>query len=213
MKLGSKGKTTVGLSLIVTLAMTAMMLLYAGGSPATSASAQHSAKAATSSFTRVAHSPQGFAKSKLVGQTAKGQRVTGSFTPLGFSKHNGHLRTRGLVSGVVHQGNGKTRTFTVMRTFKVRSMNGATPGAARSAAGAKATCRILHLVLAPLNLNLLGLKVHLDRVLLNIVAVSGAGQLLGNLLCAVAHLLDSGGTLSQLLTKLGQILNQLLMGL
>jgi hypothetical protein len=55
--------------------------------------------------------------------------------------------------------------------------------------------------------------VHLDKVVLNIVAQSGAGQLLGNLLCAVAGLLDGGGTLSQLLTKLGQILNQLLMGL
>jgi type II secretory pathway component PulF len=50
-------------------------------------------------------------------------------------------------------------------------------------------------------------------VVLDIVAQSGAGQLLGNLLCAVAGLLDSGGTLSQLLGKLGQILDQLLMGL
>jgi hypothetical protein len=211
MKLGNKGKTTAGLSLVVTLAMTAMMLFYAGGSPATSASAH--AKAAASPFTRVAHGPQGFAKSKLVGQTANGKRVTGSFTPLSFSKHNGHLRTRGLVSGVIHQGNGKTRTFSAIRTLRVKSMNGTVPGAARSAAGAKATCDILNLVLAPLDLNLLGLKVHLDKVVLNIVAVSGAGQLLGNLLCAVAGLLDGGGTLSQLLTKLGQILNQLLMGL
>ena len=76
-----------------------------------------------------------------------------------------------------------------------------------------ATGNILHLSLGPVDLNLLGLQVHLDRVVLNIVAVSGAGQLLGNLLCAVAGLLDNGGTLSQLLTRLGQILNQLLMGL
>jgi len=212
MKLGIKGKTTTGLSLVVTLAMTAMMLLYAGGSPATSASAQHSAKAGATSFTRVAHSPQGFAKSKIVGQTGQGNRVTGYFTPLGFSKHNGHLRARGLVSGVVHNANGSTKTFSVLRTFKVKSMNGVVPGA-RAAVGAKATCRILHLVLAPLNLNLLGLRVHLDRVLLNIVATSGAGQLLGNLLCAVTHLLDGTGTLSQLLTRLNRILNRLLMGL
>src|SRR5262245_33694925 len=211
--LGARGRATVGLSLIVTLALTAAMLLYAGGSPATSASAQHGAKAATGSFTRVAHSPQGVAKSKLVGETAKGKRVTGSFTPLSFSKHNGHLRAHGLVSGVIHQGNGKTKTFSVMRNIKVRSMNGTVPGAARSAAGAKATCDILQLVLAPLDLDLLGLQVHLDKVVLNIVAQSGAGQLLGNLLCAVAGLLDNGGTLSQLLNRLGQILDQLLMGL
>src|SRR4051794_12750799 len=132
---------------------------------------------------------------------------------LRFSKHNGHLRAHGLVSGVIHKKNGTTRTFSVMRTLRVKSMNGTVPGAARTAADAKATCRVLHLVLAPLNLNLLGLKVHLDKVLLNIVAHSGAGQLLGNLVCAVAHLLDSGGTVSQLLSKLGNTADQLLMGL
>ena len=49
--------------------------------------------------------------------------------------------------------------------------------------------------------------------MLNIVAVSGAGQLLGNLLCAVTNLLNGGGLLSQLLTNLNAILNQLLLGL
>ena len=41
-----------------------------------------------------------------------------------------------------------------------------------------------------MNLNLLGLKVHLNRVHLNITAQTGPGNLVGNLLCAVAHLLD-----------------------
>src|SRR5690349_9943345 len=156
MNLAHKGRITIGTSLIVTLAMTAMMLLYAGGSPATSASAQQS-RAAKTSFVRVAHSPQGVVKSKIIGQTKNGRRVTGSFTPLGFSKQSGHLRVRGLVSGVVHTTTGTTKTFSVLRTFTVKSMNGVAPGKARSAASAKATCRILHLVLAPLNLNLLGL--------------------------------------------------------
>jgi hypothetical protein len=209
-----KGRITGGLALVVALAMTAMAMLYVGGSPATSATGSGAGKAP--SFTRVAHSPQGFARSKLVGQTAKGQRVTGSFVPLSFSKKNGHLRAHGVLNGVIHRANGTTRTFTVVRTLRVKSMNGTAPGAARSAAGAgaaKATCDILHLVLAPLDLDLLGLKVHLDRVVLDIVAQSGAGQLLGNLLCAVAGLLDGGGTLSQLLNRLTGILNQLLMGL
>ena len=38
-------------------------------------------------------------------------------------------------------------------------------------------CDILNLVLGPLDLDLLGLEVHLNRVILNIVAVSGAGNL------------------------------------
>jgi len=65
-------------------------------------------------------------------------------------------------------------------------------------------------VLGPLDLNLLGLEVHLNRVVLDIVAVPGAGNLLGNLLCAVAGLLD--GTDLNLLErlKLANLLNRIL---
>ena len=48
-----------------------------------------------------------------------------------------------------------------------------------------ASCDILNLVLGPLDLDLLGLQVHLDRVVLNIIGATGTGNLLGNLLCAV----------------------------
>lgn len=71
---------------------------------------------------------------------------------------------------------------------------------------ATGTCDILHLTLGPLDLNLLGLQVHLDRVVLDITAQSGAGNLLGNLLCAVANLLNGGGPLSQLVTALNNLL-------
>ena len=46
------------------------------------------------------------------------------------------------------------------------------------------SCQILDLRLGPLDLNLLGLVVHLDMVHLNITAEPGPGNLLGNLLCA-----------------------------
>jgi hypothetical protein len=70
-----------------------------------------------------------------------------------------------------------------------------------------ATCEILHLELGPLDLNLLGLMVHLDRIVLDITAVSGPGNLLGNLLCAIAGLLDPGpGPLTQIVALLNQIL-------
>src|SRR3954471_7489445 len=52
-------------------------------------------------------------------------------------------------------------------------------------------CPILHLDLGPLDLNLLGLHVHLNEVVLNVEAIPGAGNLLGNLLCAIAGLLDN----------------------
>jgi hypothetical protein len=72
------------------------------------------------------------------------------------------------------------------------------------------TCTILDLVLGPLHLNLLGLVVDLNQVHLLITAVPGAGNLLGNLLCAVANLLNGGGALSNLLTGLQDLLNQVL---
>jgi hypothetical protein len=71
------------------------------------------------------------------------------------------------------------------------------------------TCEILNLVLGPLDLNLLGLVIQLDQIVLNITAESGPGNLLGNLLCAIAGLLDggvSGNTLAQLLNDLLDLL-------
>src|SRR5215213_3086084 len=72
--------------------------------------------------------------------------------------------------------------------------------------GGSGTCQILHLELGPLDLNLLGLMVHLDKVVLDITAQSGPGNLLGNLLCAIAGLLDSQTSSSALV----QLLNRLL---
>jgi hypothetical protein len=69
-----------------------------------------------------------------------------------------------------------------------------------------ASCDILNLVLGPLDLNLLGLEVHLNQVVLDIIGSTGAGNLLGNLLCAVAGLLDGGAALGQIAALLNQIL-------
>jgi hypothetical protein len=81
-----------------------------------------------------------------------------------------------------------------------------TSGVQQNEATAQATCNVLNLVLGPLDLNLLGLVVHLDKVVLNITAQSGSGNLLGNLLCAVAGLLNPVGSLSQFLDLLNNIL-------
>ena len=67
---------------------------------------------------------------------------------------------------------------------------------------ATASCGILNLTLGPLHLNVLGLVIDLNQVNLNITAVPGAGNLLGNLLCDVANLLNGGGALSTLLNQI-----------
>jgi len=68
------------------------------------------------------------------------------------------------------------------------------------------SCDILHLNLGPLDLDLLGLVVHLDEVVLDITAESGAGNLLGNLLCAVTHILDGPAPLFAVIGLLNRIL-------
>jgi hypothetical protein len=77
---------------------------------------------------------------------------------------------------------------------------------------ATASCPILSLTLGPLDLTILGLNVTLNQVVLNITAIPGPGNLLGNLLCDVANLLNGGG-LSGLLTNLVNDLNAILAGL
>jgi hypothetical protein len=71
------------------------------------------------------------------------------------------------------------------------------------------SCQILHLVLGPLDLNILGLMVHLNQVVLDITAQTGPGNLLGNLLCAIAGLLDSNSLGSLLANLLNQLFNLL----
>jgi hypothetical protein len=58
-----------------------------------------------------------------------------------------------------------------------------------------------------LHLDLLGLVVDLNQVVLNITAEQGPGNLLGNLLCAVAGLLDGGLNLNGIANLLNQILS------
>lgn len=79
------------------------------------------------------------------------------------------------------------------------------------------SCRILFLDLGPIFLDLLGLQVDLSQVELDVRAVPGAGNLLGNLLCAVAGLLDGpglgggiGNAIDNLLDRVNDILDGLL---
>jgi hypothetical protein len=205
-------RRTTASPLAVTLVLTVVMSVGLTAIGAADA-ARVSSHAAAAPARTVAHNGKGRLTSTIVGHTRSGHRVTGSMVPLGFSHKNGVLRVRGMINGIVHNANGSTSTFSVIRTARVKSINGVPARAGRQAV-VQRTCGILHLLLRPLDLNLLGLHVHLGRVLLNIVAVSGAGNLLGNLLCAVTHLLDGGvgGLLGRLTNLLNRILGVLRLG-
>jgi hypothetical protein len=85
-------------------------------------------------------------------------------------------------------------------------------GVTLAAAG---TCPILSLAIGAIHLDLLGLVIDLAPVNLDIVAQSGPGQLLGNLLCAVVNLLNgpTGGAVGNALANLLNTINGLLGGL
>ena len=171
------------------------------------------AGAATGDGAVVGKSSQGKILSKVVGSTSAGDKVTGTFTPTRFVTKDGQVWAKGFLAGVITDDAGHKTRFSGIEKMAVKKINGQVPTA--RALNQRAACDILHLVLAPLDLDLLGLQVHLDRVVLDIVAVPGAGNLLGNLLCAVTGLLDGGplaGLLGQLQTLLNQILGALNLG-
>lgn len=195
--------------LAVIVAFVTALTLSISGSAATTDTTTDVASARS-----VAHTDQGSLASKIRGSTDDGRRVTGSFVPIRFMKENGSFKVRGLLQGVVHNEDDSTRTFGVMRTMRVSSINGE-PLSKAQAMTRRAPCDVLNLVLGPLDLNLLGLQINLNRVVLDIVAVPGPGNLLGNLLCAVAGLLDGGldGVLGRVVRLLNRILGRLGLGL
>jgi cytoskeletal protein CcmA (bactofilin family) len=121
--------------------------------------------------------------------TASAATFTGTLNLTRFANVNGTLTAIGTLTGTLTNTlTGETTTILQNVALPVVAVNG--------------TCSILHLDLGPLHLNLLGLVVDLNRVVLDIVAESGAGNLLGNLLCAVANLLNNPNGLAQLLNQI-----------
>jgi len=136
-------------------------------------------------------------------------KFAGTFTLQRFANDNGKVVAVGIIAGTVSDFSGNVlRTGAQTVAIPVTVGDGAT--ATRAAAiSAAAVCPILHLDLGPLSLDLLGLNIDLSRVILDITAVSGAGNLLGNLLCGVVGLLDNPTGLAALLNQILDILNSL----
>ena len=137
------------------------------------------------------------------GTTHNGKKFTGRYDVTQFVTRNGQTYAIGTLTGKVGRRH-ISRSNVAIPASVQQSM---IPGVAKSAA---VTCPVLHLVLGPLNLNLLGLNVSLNQVVLDLTAVPGAGNLLGNLLCSVSNLLNGTPVSGQQLSGLLNIVNQLL---
>lgn len=129
----------------------------------------------------------------VTGTADDGSTFTGTLVPSAFTSEGRQVNLNGTLTGTMRNAAGAT-TGTV----------GSTPVSAPVALPS-ATCPILHLTLGPLDLNLLGLKVHLDRVVLDLTAISGPGNLLGNLLCAIVGLLNGVGDIAGLPALIAQL--------
>jgi hypothetical protein len=194
--------TTGVLALVMALGLTSVGIGAASAAAPTSPTAR----------SVVGKSDLGRITSTVVGRASDGSKVTGSFTPTRFVQSGGALWAKGFLQGKIHHADGTVTKFSGIKKMPVKKINGQSAADARTSTRAASACDILNLVLGPLDLNVLGLEIHLQRVVLDIVAVAGAGQLLGNLLCAVAGLLD-GSPLAGLLGQLSTLLNQILAAL
>ena len=138
-------------------------------------------------------------------------QFAGQFTLQRFKSQQGVLYAVGRLEGMLGE-----RFVSKRVSWPVTDAAGSAPAASETAAGPQGfaapqqtpiptpgACSILTLTLGPLDLNLLGLRVALNQVNLLIEAIPDPGNLVGNLLCAVAGLLDGGlggGPLAGLLT-------------
>jgi hypothetical protein len=140
----------------------------------------------------------------ITGTAAGVGAVAGNVAISRFEIQDGRLMAIGALTATVTDATGNViRTIVTQVAMPV---NNAAGGAAAAAAG---SCDILNLVLGPLHLELLGLVVDLNQVVLNITGQTGAGNLLGNLLCAITGLLDAGSLGTQLVNLLNQLIGVL----
>jgi hypothetical protein len=192
----------------VTLAAVTACAVAVAVTPASSAAPQHAARAQTSAATAAATSAGSYT-SRVVGSFGRAGTVRGHYVPLRSFVRNGQVVVQGNLTATLRRASGQL-VGRVERHDVTLPVNAPGAHTASAMTAAAATCSILHLVLGPLDLNLLGLTVHLNRVVLDITAQSGSGNLLGNLLCAVAHLLDgTSPTLTDLL-RLSSLLNRII---
>jgi hypothetical protein len=129
--------------------------------------------------------------SAVQGTATNGSSFVGSLTVTGFNIVNNAIVATGNLVGSVYKGGNLIGTVNQTVQIPVGSLNG--------------TCTVLTLTLGPLDLNLLGLQVHLNQVVLTITANPAEG-ILGQLLCSLAGGLNLGGTLQQIVGLLNQIL-------
>jgi len=176
----------------LTLAVAAVLASLVGATIAPAASAAPKSQAPAAA----ANTVTGLTQSLTGTQGNLAYDLTATITNI--VNQNGRLLATGNVVGTV--------TNTVTNAVTNVSQAFSVPITAAQAAN---SCTILDLTLGPLHLNLLGLVVDLNQVHLTITGQRGPGNLLGNLLCGIAGILDNGGGGGGLANLLNRLLGRL----
>jgi hypothetical protein len=139
---------------------------------------------------------------------------TMNVTKFGFNEATHQLLVTGVLNGVVTYVDGVTAPVTLNQTVTMPATlrKGDVASASSIYHLASASCGILLLDLGPLHLDLLGLVIDLNEVILDITAQTGANNLLGNLLCALTGLFDIPGAIAGIINLINSI-NNLLSGI
>ena len=135
--------------------------------------------------------------SPVTGTAPDGSTFSGTATLSRFQNQGGALWVSGTISGVLTHPDGTTQAVA------------STPFSAPVSV-TDPSCQILTLQTGPIYLDLLGLVVNIAPINITITAQQGAGNLVGNLLCAVANLLNQQPAA---ITALVNLLNHILAAL
>lgn len=136
---------------------------------------------------------------------AGNEAFTGTLDVKRFVARGDQIYALGKLSGVVTLENGTEKRVTRGVSLPVELAASAPPEDEGGVSAQLVACGILDLTLGPLDLNLLGLRIQLSQIDLQITAIPGGG-LLGDLLCAIADLLNPLGSLRQIVRLLNQLL-------
>lgn len=118
------------------------------------------------------------------------------------------MRVVGTISGIAKPDSGPAHQISDEPFSTVATLTSdAAPNAATTQQAA--TCTILHLDLGPITLNVLGLVVTTNEIIINVFGIHNGG-ILGDLLCSLANALATGTPLGSLLDQLNQLLSSIL---
>ena len=126
------------------------------------------------------------------GKLSDGGRFVGEIRNIdvSYNAERDILKVSGKLVGTATKANGANKAVSEGFNTKAIAETSAT------------SCKILDLDIGAIHLDLLGLVVDLAPIHLDVTAVPGAGNLLGNLLCAVAGLFDPNNALANFLDGL-----------